>query len=80
LHEFVDVDGAGAIERDVVELVLVDGDVGVGVDLKALDDVVAGHFFAGLGVDLGVFDAVASSLVDLVEVEGDFLALRVAGN
>jgi hypothetical protein len=38
-YEFVDVDGPGALERDVVELVLVDGDVGVGVDLVALDDV-----------------------------------------
>jgi hypothetical protein len=46
-HEFVDVDGAGALKRDVIELILVDGDVRVGVDLVALDDVVAGDFLAG---------------------------------
>jgi hypothetical protein len=37
--EFVDIDGARPLERDVVELVLVEGDVSVGIDLVALDDV-----------------------------------------
>jgi len=39
-HEFVDLDGAGRIQRDVVELFLGDLDIGVGVDLVALHDVV----------------------------------------
>ena len=47
-HEFVDVDGPGALERDVVEFVLVDGNVRVGVDLVALDDVLVGDFLAGV--------------------------------
>jgi hypothetical protein len=73
-NEFVDLDGAGRFQRDVVEFVLRHLDVGIGVDLVALHDVVVGDFLAGLGVDLGVFDAVAGLAVDLVE--GDLLGVR----
>ena len=73
-HEFVDLDGAGRLQRDVVELVLGHLDIGVGVDLVALDDVLVGHFLAGVRVDLGVLDAVAGLAVDLVE--GDLFGIR----
>jgi hypothetical protein len=56
------------------KFVFVDGDGGVGVDLVALDNVLVRHFLAGLGIDIGVLDAMAGVLVDLVE--GDLLALR----
>ena len=52
--KFVDVDSTGAFERDVLELSLSTVDIGVGIDLVALDDVVGGNFVAGLGIDLGV--------------------------
>ena len=57
-----------------VELVLADLDIGVGVDLVALDDVVVGDLLAGVGIDLRVFDAMAGLAVDLVE--GDLLGIR----
>jgi hypothetical protein len=44
-----------------------DPSAGVGVDLVALHDVIVGNFLAGISIDLGVFDAVASVTVDLVE-------------
>ena len=66
-HELVDLDRVGRVQRDVVEFVLGDLDVGVGVDLVALDDVLVGDFLAGVGVDLGILDAVAGLAVDLVE-------------
>src|SRR5450755_4964868 len=69
LHEFVDLDGAGGFQRDVLELFLRDLDVGVGVDLEALHDVFAGHLLAGLGIDAGVLDAVTRIAVDLVEAD-----------
>ena len=66
-HELVDLDGAGRFQRDVVKLVLRHLDVGVGVDLVALHDVFVGDFLAGVGIDLGIFDAMAGLAVDLVE-------------
>ena len=68
-HELVDLDGMGRFQRDVVELLLRDLDVGVGVDLVALHDVVGADFLAGVGIDLGIFDAVAGFAVDLVEAD-----------
>ena len=61
-------------QRDVIELVLRHLDIGVGVDLVALHDVFVGDFLAGVGVDLGIFDAVAGLAVDLVE--GDLFRIR----
>ncbi len=37
--------------------------------LYALHDVFGGDFLAGIGVDLGIFDAVAGLAVDLVEAD-----------
>jgi hypothetical protein len=37
------------------------------VDFVALDDVLVGHLFAGVGVDLGILDAVAGLPIQLVE-------------
>src|SRR5205823_2117610 len=73
-YELVDLNRVGRVERDVVELVLADLDVGVGVDLIALDNVLGGHLVTGLGVDLEVLDPVAGLAVDLVE--RDLLGIR----
>ena len=62
------------LARHIVEFVLGDLDIGVGVDLVALHDVVGRDFLASIGVDLGVFDAVAGLAVDLVE--GNLLGVR----
>ena len=61
-------------QGDVVELVLGHLDIGVGVDLVALHDVVGRDFLAGIGIDLGVFDAMAGLAIDLVE--GDLFGIR----
>ena len=61
-------------QRDVVEFVLRHLDVGVGIDLVALHDVIGSDFLAGVGIDLGVFDAVAGLAVDLIEA--DLFAIR----
>jgi hypothetical protein len=71
--ELVDVDCPGRFQRNVLKFVLRHLDVGVGIDLVALHDVIVGNFLAGISVHLGVFDAVASLSVDLVEA--DFLAI-----
>ena len=68
-HELVDVDRAGGFQGDVLKLVLRHFDVGVGVDLVALHDVVVRDFLAGVGVHLHVLDAVAGVSVDLVEAD-----------
>ena len=68
-HKLVDVDGAGKLERDVFQLILGHLDVGVGIHLVALDDVVVRNLFARIGVNLGVFDTMAGLLVDLVEAD-----------
>ena len=73
-YEFVDLDGSGRFQRDVVEFLFGHLDIGVGIDLVALHDVVGGDLFAGLGIDLGIFDAMAGLAVDLVE--GDLLGIR----
>ena len=67
VDEFVDLDGPRRFQRDVLELLLRHLDEGVGVDLVALDDVLVGDFLAGVGVDLGVFDAMAGLPVELIE-------------
>jgi hypothetical protein len=48
-------------------------DVGIGIDLVALDDVLVGDLFAGFGIGSGILDPVAGVLVDLVE--RDFVGL-----
>src|SRR6476646_2926069 len=76
-NEFVDFDGPRALERDRLDLFIVDLDITALVDLIALDDLVLAHFFAGVLIDLAVADAVARFLVDLVEA--DLLALAGRG-
>jgi hypothetical protein len=71
------VDGAAALERDIVELVSVDRDIGVGINLVALDDVLRGDLITAIRVDLGVLDAVAGIFVNLIE--GDLSLSDVAG-
>jgi hypothetical protein len=46
----------------------------VGIDLVALDEVLARDLVAGLGIDLQITDSVTGLLVDLVET--DFLGFR----
>ena len=67
VDELVDLDGSRRFQRDVLELLLRHLDEGVGVDLVALDDVLVGDLLAGVGVHLGVLDAVAGLPVELVE-------------
>jgi hypothetical protein len=73
-YELVDLDGTGGFQRDVLKLVLRHLDIGVGVDLVALHDIVGRDFLAGVGVDLGIFDAMAGLAVDLIEA--DLLGIR----
>jgi hypothetical protein len=68
-YEFIDLDGAGGLKRNVVELLLVNLDVGVGIDLEALRDVLVEDFFARIGIHLEVFNAVTGRVVDLVEAD-----------
>ncbi len=74
VDELVDLDGSRRFQRDVLELLLRHLDEGVGVDLVALDDVLVGDLLAGVGVHLGVLDAVAGLPVELVE--GDLFGFR----
>ncbi|OIQ69600.1 hypothetical protein GALL_487970 [mine drainage metagenome] len=68
-HKFVDLDRVRRFQRDVVEFLLRHLDVGVGVDLVAFHDVFGGDFLAGVGIDLGIFDAMTGLAVDLVEAD-----------
>ena len=61
--ELIDLDGVSRLQGDVVEFVLADFNVGVGIDLIALDDVFGADFLSGVGVDLDVFDAMAGPAV-----------------
>ena len=67
LDELVDLDGAGGFQRYVFEFVLCHLDVGVVVDLVALDDLVVRDFLARLRVDARVLDPMTGVFVDLVE-------------
>lgn len=59
--------------RNVIGLLLGHFHKDVLVERVALDDVVAGHFLACVGVDLDVLDAVVGLSIELVE--GDLLGL-----
>ena len=67
VDELVDFDGSGRFQRDVLEFFLGHLDERVGVDLVALDDVLVGDLLAGVGIDLGVLDAMAGLPIQLVE-------------
>ena len=70
-HEAFDVDRVGALERYLVELFLLEQNVGV-AGLVALDAVLLRDLLAALGVDHVIADAVAGFAVD--DVEADALA------
>ncbi|MBB4381810.1 hypothetical protein GGD61_006500 [Bradyrhizobium sp. SBR1B] len=67
VDELVDLDGSRGFQRDVLKLLLGHLDEGIGIDLVALDDVLAVDLLAGVGIDLGVLDPVAGLSVQLVE-------------
>ena len=66
-HEFLDVDGVGAFQRHVVELVVLDQHVLALLELVALDAIFGFDRLAGFGVDDFVADAVAGLAIDDVE-------------
>ena len=68
-HKLVNLDGAGRIECDVLQLVLGHFEIAVLIDLIAFDDVFIGHLFAGVGVYLKIANPVPGLLIDLVETD-----------
>ena len=74
VDELINLDGSRRFQRDVLQFLLRHLDEGVRVDLVALDDVLVGDLLAGVGVDLGILDAVAGLPVQLVE--RDLFGLR----
>src|SRR5664280_3416209 len=73
-NEFVDIDRPGRLQRDVVEFVFSDLDIAVVVDLVALHNIFVVDFFAGVDINLQVFDAMAGLAIDLVKA--DLFAVR----
>ena len=67
VDELINLDGSGRFQRNVLKLLLRHLDEGIGINLVALDDVLARDLFTSVGVDLGVFDAVARLAVELIE-------------
>jgi hypothetical protein len=74
LDKLVDFDGARGFQRELLKLLLGHLDELILVEHVALDDIVVRHLLAGVGVHLGVLDAMAGLPVELVE--RDLLALR----
>jgi hypothetical protein len=66
VHELIDLDGSRRLQRDLLELLLRDLDELVLVELLCLHN---GHFVAGVRIDLGVFDAVASRVAHRIADE-----------
>ena len=62
------------VDSSAMKLVLRYLNVGVGIDLVALDDFVVRDFFASISVDLQILDAMAGLFIDLIEA--DFLRVR----
>jgi hypothetical protein len=80
-HKLVDVDRSRRLKSNVFQLILGHFNVGVSIDLVPLDDVVVRNLVTGAGVNLRVFDPVASLFVDLIEA--DFFRIgscRIQGN
>src|ERR1035437_8751060 len=73
-NEFVDIDRPGRLQRDVVEFVFGDLDIAVVVDLVALHNIFVVDFFAGVGINLKVFDAMSGLAIYLVKA--DLFAVR----
>jgi hypothetical protein len=74
LDEFVDLDGAGGFQRELVQLFLADLDEVVFVERIGLDDVLVRDLLASVGVHFGILDPVAGFPVELVE--RDLLGFR----
>jgi hypothetical protein len=68
-HELVDLDGACRFQGDVFEFFLGDLDVGVGVDLERLDDVLVGDLHTDVSVHARVLYAMVGISVDLAEAD-----------
>ena len=67
LDEVLDVDRAGLLRGERLELLRRDHDVAVGAHLEALDDVLVGHFLAVGGTDALLLDPRPVGVVELVE-------------
>src|SRR6185295_1724489 len=67
VHELLDVDRAGLLRLDCLELLRRDRHVLVGADLVALDDLLVGDLVTARGVDPLLADALPGLGVDLVE-------------
>ena len=67
--KFVDVDRTRRFQSDVFKFFFRRLHVHIGIDLEALRDVFVGDFLAGVGIDLGLFDAMAGVPVDLIEAD-----------
>ena len=72
LDKLVNVDRARRLQRELVKLLLGDLNEGLLVERIAFDDVLVGHLFAGIGIHLHIFDAMAGLPVELIE--GDLIA------
>jgi hypothetical protein len=67
LDELVDLDGPRRFQHYLLQFLLGNLHEGLLVQHVGLGDVFVRDFLAGIGVDLGVFDAVAGFPVQLVE-------------
>jgi hypothetical protein len=67
VNELVDLYCARRFQGHVLEFILRHLDEGVRIDLVAFNDVLVGDFLAGIGIHLGVLDAVAGFPIELVE-------------
>jgi hypothetical protein len=73
-YESVNVDRVSPFDRNSLELILCYFNVAAFAQLITHHDVFGVDLPAGLGIELAVFDPIASSSVDLMESE--FLSLR----
>ncbi len=69
LDELLDLDRAGLLGRQRVQLPGLDHDVAFGRDLESLDDLLVGNLFSGLGIDALLGDAHARLAGQLVEAD-----------
>jgi hypothetical protein len=61
VDELVDLDGSRRVDLDFLKLFRLDGNVGVGIDLVAFDDIVGFDFVPRVSVYFQVPDAMARS-------------------
>jgi len=70
VHEVLDVDCAGLLGGEAVELLRRDHHVALGADLVALDEVLVRDLLAGARVHALLLDALVVLAVELVEAHG----------